>query len=604
MPDHDAEAARPQFEQRLALARLAAGALQGLALYLLYRWADDKVWPATDPHWLAPLALVFLFVPLLFVQGAGTLRLRTLVPWLVGVTALLAALGWYNVWRSWPAPGGGLTVTDDAMTFGLLSATFVGLFIAQALVLAGDAERRFIAPYPAYFESATKLAVQFAATVAFVLVFWGVLWLGAVLFNLIKLDFLETLIEKDWFAIPATTLAAAAAIHVTDVRARLWTGIRTVALTLLSWLLPLMTLIAAGFTASLLFTGLAPLWATRSAAGLLLSAAGVVVILLNTAFQDGSPEHNRARIFRYAEFVAGLVLVPLVTLAAYAVWLRVAQYGWTVERVVTAATILIALCYTTGYAAAALLSLSGGAWMRLVAPVNVATAFAVIAVLLALFTPLGDPARLSVASQVARLKAGSVSAKAFDYGYLKSQGGRYGHDALVAISTADFGAATTVVHDQAKTALIDTILPPATIKLAKPADLVANVAVYPKGAKLPDTFVKQDWHAENFVPGAYVSDCLRLADAKCDAILLDLDGDGRNEIFITDNIGQGGIAELYREDANGHWTRAGQTIIPTCAKVADGLRNGQFTLAAPLYRDVALGEVVLQVETAQKHVCG
>ncbi len=601
--DHSAAGtASAGFERRLALTRLVAGAAQGLALYLLYRWVDDKVWPATDPYWLAPLGMVFLFVPLLLIQGAGTLRLRTLVLWLVGVTALLAGLGWYDIWRDWPPAG--QSFGNGEMTFGLVAFSFVGLFIGQSLVLAADAERRWIASYGAYFESATKLAVQFALSVAFVAVFWAVLWLGAVLFNLIKLDFLETLIQKDWFAIPATTLAIAAAMHVTDVRARLWTGIRTVALTLLSWLLPLMTLIAVGFTASLLFTGLAPLWATRSAAGLLLSAAGVVVVLLNTAFQDGSPEHSRAWILRTAQFAAGLVLVPLVLLAAYAVGLRVAQYGWTAERVVTAATILIALCYTFGYAAAAVLSLAGGGWMRLVAPVNVATAFAVIAVLLALFTPLGDPARLAVESQVGRLKSGVVAAKAFDYAYLKSEGGRYGHDALVAIAKEDFGAATGLVHDQAKTALTET---PATIppvKLAKPADLVTNIAVYPKGAKLPDSFVKQDWHAENFIPGTYVPDCLRLAAVKCDALLLDLDGDGHDEILIADNIEQGGIAGLFRAEPNGHWTRVGQIVLPFCTKVTDALRNGQFALAAPLYRDIAVGGVVLQVETAQKHVCG
>ncbi|MEJ0040775.1 MAG: hypothetical protein WDM81_00470 [Rhizomicrobium sp.] len=444
---------------------------------------------------------MFLFVPLLLVQGAGTLRTRTLVPWFVDVTALLAGLGWYSVWRGWPPAGAGGDIVDGGMTFALVAASFVGLFIAQSLVLAADAERRFIAPYPAYFDAATKLGVQFAATVAFVAVFWGVLWLGAVLFNLIKLDFLETLLEKDWFAIPATTLAAAAAIHVTDVRAKLWTGIRTVALTLLSWLLPLMTLIAVGFTASLLFTGLTPLWATRSAAGLLLGAAGVVVVLLNTAFQDGSPEHSRAWIFRYAQFAAALVLVPLVTLAAYAVWLRVAQYGWTVERVVTAATVLIALCYAFGYAAAALLSLAGGGWMRLVAPVNVATSFAVVAVLLALFTPLGDPSRLVVSSQVARLKSGAVTANAFDYAYLKSEGGRYGHDALVRFASTDFGPATATIRKMAKAVLTETALPAAPLKPAGPADLVADVAVYPKGAKLPDSFLKQDWHAKISFPG-------------------------------------------------------------------------------------------------------
>ncbi|MEJ0043558.1 MAG: hypothetical protein WDM81_15660 [Rhizomicrobium sp.] len=203
-----------------------------------------------------------------------------------------------------------------------------------------------------------------------------------------------------------------------------------------------------------------------------------------------------------------------------------------------------------------------------------------------------------------RLKSGTVTATAFDYNYLKSEGGRYGHDALVRFASTDFGPATATIRKLAKAALTEPVLPAAPLKPAGPADLAADVAVYPKGAKLPDSFLKQDWHAENFVPGTFVPDCLRLAGARCDAILLDLDGDGRDELLIADNIGQGGVAGLFRDGADGRWTRAGQIVIPVCAKIADALRDGQFTLAAPLYRDVAVGGIVLQVETAQKHVCG
>ena len=614
MSDHDiagesgaAAPVSPEGERRLALTRLAAGAAQGLALYLLYRWVDDKVWPATDPYWLTPLALVFLFVPVLLVQGVGTLRLRTLLPWLVCATAILAGLGWYDVWRNWPVSVSGQSFGDGEMTFGLVAATFVGLFVAQALILAGDGERKFIASYPAYFESGTKLAVQFAATIAFVLVFWGVLWLGAVLFNLIKLDFLETLIQKDWFAIPATTLASAAAIHVTDVRARLWTGIRTVALTLLSWLLPLMTLIAAGFTASLLFTGLTPLWATRSAALSKRPAAGVVVVLLNTAFQDGAAEHSRARVFRYAELVAGIVLVPLVALAGYAVWLRVAQYGWTVERVVTAATILIALCYAVGYAVAAVLSLTGGAWMRLVAPVNVATAFAVIAVLLALFTPVGDPARLSVASQIGRLKSGAVTAKAFDFGYLRLQGGRYGHEALVAIAKADFGRSTALVHDSANAILSQPVLPAPTLPLKGPANLVANVTVYPKGAALPASFVHQDWSkAVTDTDGIFVPDCLRYATSKCDAFLMDFAGSGHDDVFVLASVPHEITGPIYREQPDGHWRLAGRILVPACGEGAyAALQAGNFQLVPRPNRDLRVGGVTFQFleTTGPEPVC-
>ncbi len=253
-------------QQALAIRRLMAGALQGIVLYLLYLSIDTASWPSTDPYWMAPLLLMlFVFVPLLFLQAVGTMRGRTLMFWTAAATILLVVLAWYDIWRQWqPTPQIGSPGGDGAMTFALIAFSIVGLFIAQSLIAASDADRRYVASYTAYFDAAWKLGVQLALAAAFVGVFWGVLWLGAVLFNLINLHFIETLIEKPWIAIPATTLATAAAIHVTDVRARLVAGIRTVAHTLLSWLLPLMTLIAVGFTLSLIFTGLAPASGRRS----------------------------------------------------------------------------------------------------------------------------------------------------------------------------------------------------------------------------------------------------------------------------------------------------------------------------------------------------
>src|SRR5208282_3310378 len=141
----------------------------------------------------------------------------------------------------------------------------------------------------------------------FVGVFWGVLYLGAALFNLIGIDAIEKLIEHRWFAIPATALAFSAAVHLTDVRAGLVRGTRTLVLVLLSWLLPLMAIIAAGFLASLLFTGLEPLWKTRFAAGYLLTAAGILVILINTAFQDGDAARRPTAILRYAGSLASFL---------------------------------------------------------------------------------------------------------------------------------------------------------------------------------------------------------------------------------------------------------------------------------------------------------
>jgi hypothetical protein len=286
--------------------------------------------------------------------------------------------------------------------------------------------------------------------------------------------------------------------------------------------------------------------------------------------------------------------LPLVLLASYAVWLRVAQYGWTVERVFTAATILIALCYTFGYAAAALFSLAGGAWMRLVAPVNVATAFAVIAVLLALFTPLADPARLSVASQVERLRSSAVSAKAFDFAYLNAEGGRYGHDALVALARADFGSATATVRSLAGAALVRPAV--STPKPAGPADVAANVTVYPHGAALPGSFVQQDWvKVAAGSESAFLPSCLHNAGSKCDAFLMDFDGDGRDDVMIVEDEQHGASGPVYREQPDGHWKAAGRVMLPACGgAVFDALRRGRYALVPRVDRDLRVNGVTFQ----------
>ena len=87
------------------------------------------------------------------------------------------------------------------------------------------------------------------------------------LFALIDIDEFTRLLEQPWLIIPTITAAFSLAVHVTDVRVELLRGIRTLGLTLLSWLLPPMTVVAGGFLAALAFTGLQPLWAASSRPG-------------------------------------------------------------------------------------------------------------------------------------------------------------------------------------------------------------------------------------------------------------------------------------------------------------------------------------------------
>jgi len=582
----------PAGARAIFLARLALGLAQGAALYFLYRASDAHSWPANEPLLFAPLLLVALYVPLLVAQAMGTMRLPTLLTWAGLATLVCFGLGHHDRFSN---PISVIISDSDVLPkFSTFFFGFAGLFIAQALIAAGDGERRLIARYESYFDAAWKLGLQLALSTVFVAVFWGVLWLGAGLFDLIKLDFFSKLIEHDWFAIPATTLATAAAIELTDVRARLVSGIRSVVLTLLGWLLPLLALIAAGFLASLFITGFAPLWATREAAGGLLGAAAALVVLINAAYQNG--EQKSPSLLRLSEAVASFALVPLVLISAYALDIRVGQYGWTVERIATLACLIVAACYAVGYSAAVVLSLLGARWMALVERCNIATSFVVLALLVALFSPIADPAKLSVDDQIARLRDGKVSAEAFDYNYLGSETGRYGKRALRKLAVLKGGGEAATIRGLAKQVLIvpSSVAP----RPATPLDVVTNVTVYPKGQVLPKSFTAQNW-ANSRSPGV-IPACLTTPGLSCDAILADLDGDGADEVIVVSSADSAlyWYGTVMKLGADGHWAPVATLPSPHCAGELDALHAGSYTLTAPptpVWRNIQIGKHTITI---------
>jgi hypothetical protein len=338
-------------------------------------------------------------------------------------------------------------------------------------------------------------------------------------------------------------------MHITDVLPAIVRGIRTLLLVLMSWILPVATLIVAGFLASLLFTGLAPLWDTRHAGSVLLGTAALLVVMVNAAWQNGAAGPVTAAAIRHSARLAALLLAPVVVIAIYALGLRVADYGWTNDRIAAAACLLVAACYAAGYASAALRT----GWLEKIAGVNIATAFVVLAVMLALLTPIADPARLSVNNQLARLDSGKIAPDKFDYGYLRFEGARFGRNALVQMQGTIDGKAAAVIRRGADTAMLMTS-PAGRAALAeaqiKPADLAANITVWPPGSSLPESFVNTHWisHAGQ---SAYLA-CLWRAGARCDAYLVDITADGKPEVLLV-GAERGGRAVVMADDGKGEW---------------------------------------------------
>jgi hypothetical protein len=581
-----------------AAARLAIGLAQGIALHLLYLAAEEGVWPATHGMVFAPMLVVAWFVPVLLLLGLGNIRWRTLVVWGTAAALLLAGLAAHDIARGGASDSywfWGVRAAESPRLFPssiLAPFVMIGLFIAQALIVAGDTDRKLIAFYPRHFDAAWKHGVQLALAAVFVGVFWLLLWLGAGLFKLINIEFFTRFIEHRWFALPVTTLALACAIHVTDVRAGIVRGMRTLILILASWLLPLLTLIVVGFLASLPFTGLAPLWSTRFATSLLLTAAAALVVLVNAAYQDGDAEHAPPRLIRYAGSLAALALTPLVAIAGYALALRVEQHGWTTDRIIAAACVLVGACYALGYGWGVF---RRGIWLKPLEGCNVAAAFVVLGVLLALFTPLADPARISVASQLARLETGKVAADKFDFAYLRFQGARYGMEALERLKASAHGPGADVVKRRAAQALAQKYRWEQPAVEVTPEQRAGNITVYPATGTLPETFLRQNWAANQ--PQLWlVPRCLVEEAAKCEAYLLDLDGDGTDEIVVLD-LSRPAIARTFKQTADGAWRDiGGLSCLVGCDKVRAAFRNGELKLVPTDWRDIEAGGVRLRVE--------
>ena len=605
MTDTDAQTSPEGMIPRkdLAALRLIIGLAQGLALWQLLGSFDPPEWTRGAPWLFTPLLLVWIGVPVVLLGGVGQMRWKWLLAWAGVATVALALLGLNDALRV-----GSLTSDFYMPSFDrspsplLLLFGAPALFIAHHLAVAADADRRVIASYPRYFDIGWTSAAQVAMGGAMIGALWIILWIGALLFSTLGIELLRDIITKGWFAWPVTCVAFAMAIQLTDDRAGLVRGMRTLALVLLSWLMPVMTLFVVLFLIAIPFTGLEPLWRTGSATAILLAASAAIVALINAAWQDGEHERTRSRFLQVSGLIACATIAPLVLVAGYSLWLRIDQYGFTPDRVAALVAILIAAVYAAGYLASLFPQFKSQLLMQ---RTNVAAAFVCVMAFLAVFSPIADPARISVEDQVARLLNGRIKADSFDFNFLRWQSARYGQEALAKLSTTTDGPEAARIAELAANAL----------KSADPYDYVSPVAtadrstVWPQGRKLPDGFPPQD--AQN-ASGLHMQ-CTRVLEEACDAILVDIDRDGAEEILLVNvheprsgeppHFWSASFIELFRL-RNGAWILDGR-FDPPCRDELDALKRGEVSLAPREVSDLMLNgqRLALQADYGARRQC-
>jgi hypothetical protein len=564
-----------------AIPILVIAVVQGWLLYGLHYSLEHKSWPSTDTSALLALYALALFVPVALEIFAS--RLRQPFTWMVAATIAVVAggLGAYTGWVAGP-PGAGRF--SFALVFALYAALFAAWFHALPFAQARARRGSWKFLYSDLFEFSWQNALLLAEAALFTGIFWMMLGLWAALFRVVEIKFFAELFSQPAFIYPVTSIAFGYAIYLIESHERIVVTLRRHLLGVFSWLLPLIALIAFMFVLALPFTGLQPLWKTGLASSLMLWLQFLFIYFLNAAYEDGQSEPRYPAWLKLAVRVATFALPVYAALCAYSLGLRVEQYGWTVARAWGAIGTFIMAAYAIGYAVAAL---RRSPWMGRIAPINVAIALMLIIVLLLATSPLLDPRRVAADSQVARLRAGTVTAAKFDYDYLRFELGRYGKDALAELARD----ANQEIAGLAAAALAKT---QRHGEAGVPAEMIATrIELMPAGARLDPDFIQFLQAGAREKPSEHPRCLTQAKQDACLMLALDLNGDGRAEILTLNSY-----PNVVYSRVDGKWKGVAVLTGPLVKRepLEKAIGQGRVKAAPAPWQDLRIGDERYAVE--------
>ncbi|WP_343079699.1 DUF4153 domain-containing protein [Ostreiculturibacter nitratireducens] len=375
--------------QEIDRLRLAAfGALGGLCGWLLL----DVYWDSGAPRlvlFLTVLAGGFFAAALAMAMHMRAAR--------AAILSLAAALppAVLMTWSSLRFP----SVSDFLGSGHPLLAGFVLLALPVPFLMAR--EEGNWRDYARLFIITWNLVVRYAAVWIFTAVVWAVIYLSDTLLSLVGLDIIERLIEIPAVAWAVSGAAVGLGMAVVDELEDYVSPY--LVLRLLRLLLPAVLIVVLVFLVSIPFRGLSDLFGNYSAAGTLMAIALAAVGLISIGVDASDDEMAGGAFMRTVVRALALTLPVLAALAAYAVWVRVADYGWTPSRIGAAAGVVVSAGYGLLYAGAVL---SGAEWAGRIRGANVLMAGALVVLAALWLTPAVDAEGISARTQLARFEAG------------------------------------------------------------------------------------------------------------------------------------------------------------------------------------------------------
>ena len=383
----------------------AIGAFAGLAIHLILgENTFDHTSSALD---IAFAALIGSLATLL----AFTLE-RERWTWSIifsAIAAIVIALIFY--WNG--APDDWRTAENWRALSGLLAVAIA----APLFQTARDAGARRFAYVEVHGHAWTNVVMWFAAWV-FVGIVFLLAFLLAELFSLIKIKLISNALNEQWFIMTLIGASLGAAVGILRERDRIVRLLLSVVVAVLGVLAPVLAAGLLLFLLSLPFTGLGALWeATKSTTPILLSCVVGALILANAVIGRSDDEESRFPPLRWGAMGLAIAMLPLAVIAAISTGSRIAQYGFTPERLWACVFVIVALAYGAAYLIA--LARQRTAWAAAARRLNLGLGFGLCGLALFLALPIMSFNAISTRDQVARLKNGTVSPDKFDWAALR-----------------------------------------------------------------------------------------------------------------------------------------------------------------------------------------
>ena len=589
----------PTLARREKSAIVLLALLQSLLLYLV-EYGDGQGWPIlSDLSGQVPWYTLVLVVPSMMQLSLHRLDDPRFWSNTVLATAIFGAAAAWAAWSVTGAPGTTASATLGPFAVSMALIAFVALPYLQVRLALG----RFGAPYDDLF----ALAWQNALTLKVVCVMTGLGWLlltlWQALFQLIGIDLFHRLFSEDPFIYMASGLFAGLGVLVARTQHRAMQVARNVLFAIFTGFLPLAAFIAMIFLLTLPFTGLAPLSAAASTASTLSLLVAALVLLLNAVVQSGRASPY-PRPLRWLVDAAMVALPVFAGIALHAVIVRIAEHGWTTDRFWALVAVVMLGAYAVGYAWAALRP--AGTWMTKLPRVNVAASLLLIGIGLLGNSPILDPHRLAVASQLERIETAAnetvVDEATRDrIEYLRFESGRRGVAALDALAetpraSKDFVSTLTEIRERPARYHWETERTPPESQ----AQLAARIQVPAGQPALPEALL-----AAVLVRGEGENPYCSRYSGTCIANHLDVDADGRVDVLVCHAAENDYVSCHVFIESAGAWSAQGQ--IGTWIEdenqrraTLKSIREGRITTVAPRFRDIAFGDTPpKRVETSE-----